>query len=126
MQAARHHRPWRMTLLEALLALVILGLSAVGYLDVYQGGATSAARAADWTQTVAVAESAMEAASLGDALQAQQAAGGPDERFVRRLEVRPYGHGVSEIVVTVTSPLGTTFSLHRLLRTSRLAPGIGR
>jgi type II secretory pathway pseudopilin PulG len=54
---------WPMTLLEALLALVILGLSAVGYLDVYQASARSVRDAGEWTQVVALAESAMEGAT---------------------------------------------------------------
>lgn len=112
-----------MTLLEAFLALVILGLGAVGYLDVFQGGARSLSQAEEWTQVVAVAESAMEAATLGDALQAQQALGVVDDRFSRRLELRPYGEDLTEVVVTVTSPRGATFSLHRLLRAPR--PGVG-
>src|SRR5512134_3980525 len=110
-----------MTLLEAVLALVILGLGAVGYLDVFQAGAHSASRAEEWTQVVAIAESAMEAASLGDALQAQQALGTVDGRFTRRIDARPFDEDLTEIVVTVTSPGGTTFSLHRLHRTPRLA-----
>ncbi|MGQ0648793.1 MAG: type IV pilus modification PilV family protein [Gemmatimonadaceae bacterium] len=113
-----------MSLLEALVALVILGLSVVGFLDVFQSGASSASRAADWAQTVAIAESAMEAATLGDALQAQQAIGAADERFARRVDVRPYRNDLSEVIVTVTSPRGSTFELHRLLRGTRYSlPG---
>ena len=60
-----------MTLLEALIALVILGLSAIGYLDVFQSSARAVRDADEWTRTVSMAESTMEAATLGDALQAQ-------------------------------------------------------
>jgi type II secretory pathway pseudopilin PulG len=104
------------TLLEAMVALVILGLSAVGYLDVFQSSARSVRDADEWARTVAVAQSTMEAAALGDALQAQDAALVPDERFTRRVEVRPWSGRVSEVVVTVTSPRGTTFTLRRLTR----------
>ena len=36
--------------------------------------------------------------------------------YARRIDVRSYTTGVSEIVVTVTSPRGTRFTLHRLKR----------
>lgn len=111
-----------MSLLEALVALVILGVSAVGYLDVFQSGVSTAVRAAEWTRLVAEAESVVEAATLGDALQAQQALSAPNDGWGRQLHVRPYASDLSELVVTVTSPRGTTFTLHRLLHTR----GVGR
>ena len=115
-----------MSLLEALLALMILGFSVVGYLDLFRGGATSVSSASDWMRTVAIAESAMEAATLGDALQAQQAGGVPEEGFVRRVEVRPWDGALSDVVVTVTSPQGASLTLHRLVRSGRLAAGMSR
>ena len=113
-----------MTLLEALLALVILGLSAVGYLDVYQASARSVRDAGEWTQVVALAESAMEGATLGDALQAQEAQGGTrrstqSSGFGQDVTMRPWRPGVNEIVVTITSPRGLTFTLRRLARERR-------
>lgn len=112
-----------MTLLEALVALLILGLSAVGYLDVFQGGARAVVAADDWTQTVAVADAALEAATLGDALQAQEALRGIDTRWNPRVESRPFAPGLSEVVVTVTSPRGTSYVVHRLVRRPAQTPG---
>ena len=108
------------SLLEALVALVILGVSAVGYLDVFQSGVASAIRSNEWTRLVAEAEAVVEAASLGDALQAQQALAEPDSGWERQLQVRPFAADLSELVVTVTSPRGTTFTVHRLLRVPSL------
>lgn len=110
-----------MTLLEALLALVILGLSAVGYLDTYQSSARAVRDAGEWTRVVALAESAMEGATLGDAWQAQEGAGATREAsrvagFGEVVTVRPWTPGVNEIVVTITSPRGVTFTLRRLAR----------
>ena len=51
-----------MTLLEALVALVILGLSAIGYLEVFQGAAHAARATGEWLGAAAVAESTMEQA----------------------------------------------------------------
>ena len=105
-----------MTLLEALVALVILAISVVGYLDVFRSSAAGVRDADEWTRTVAVAESAMEAATLGDARQAQGAVPVPATGFRQRLEVRPWRAGVHELIVTVTSPRGATFTLRRLTR----------
>ncbi len=115
-----------MTLLEAVIALVILGLSAVGYLDLYRSSAGAARDAGEWARVVAAAESAMEGASLGDAVQARAGMeGAGDERTAAtegddalrtRVEVRPWGRGVQEVIVTVTSSRGVRFSLHRLAR----------
>ena len=105
-----------MTLLEAMVALVILALSAVGYLEVFRAGASAGRDADEWTRTVAIAESAMEAATLGDARQAQDAVGAPAAGFRQQLEVRRWRSGIREVVVTVTSPRGVSFTLHRLAR----------
>ncbi|MGQ0766872.1 MAG: hypothetical protein ACT4OZ_14585 [Gemmatimonadota bacterium] len=104
-----------MTLLEAFVSLIILGISAVGWLDVFQSGARSLTQAGEWQRTVAIAEAAMESALLGDALQSQVAISGADETFTRRVEVVARGSGLAEIVVTVESPRGVTFSLSRLV-----------
>lgn len=108
-----------MTLLEALVALVILGLSAVGYLDVFRSSAGAVRDAGEWEHVVTIAETAMEGATLGDAFQAQRGALGDADRaagYQQRIDVVPWRDGVDEIVVTVTSPRGTTFALRRLTR----------
>lgn len=110
-----------MTLLEALVALVILALSAVGYLDVFQGSARSVRGAAEWSRLVTLAESRMEGAALGDGLQAQEArrrADGSveDAGYRQEVVVRPWRDGVNEIVVRITAPDGTAYELRRLAR----------
>jgi len=123
-----------MTLLEALLALLILGLSAVGYLEVFRGSSRAVRDAAEWGRMVSTAEAGMEAATLGDALQAQAALEGDAQVGVdasatrrggvelqRRVELRPWAgrEGIREIVVTVTSTDGRVFELRRLARERR-------
>ena len=98
-----------MTLLEAILALVVLGLTATGFLGVFQQSARSARDAAQWTRAVAYAESGMEAAAVGvsplDTL-----AG-----WTRSLDARPRADGLTELAVTVSSPDGVRFTLRRLV-----------
>ncbi|MBC7894412.1 MAG: hypothetical protein H7066_03310, partial [Cytophagaceae bacterium] len=76
-----------MSLLEAFTALVILGLTAVGYLEVFQSGAQSATRAEEWQRIVAEAESTMEGATLGGATASLPTMASSDG-YARRIDVR--------------------------------------
>jgi type II secretory pathway pseudopilin PulG len=107
-----------MTLLEALVALVILGLSAVGFLEAFQGTSRATRDAETWVQAVGYAEAAMERTKLGGG-----AAGAPfpdalPPGFARRVDVRPWpgAAGVAEVTVTIALPGGGAFVLHRLVR----------
>jgi type II secretory pathway pseudopilin PulG len=104
-----------MTLLEALVALVILGLAAVGYVDVFQGGAQSVHSADEWAQVVSVAESTMDETLLGAALPSG-AASADSTGFTRHVAIRPWRGNISEVIVTVTSSTGVAFEVHRLVR----------
>lgn len=106
-----------MTLLEAVVALMVLGLSAVGFLDVFRAGSTTAARAAGTAQVVAAARSALEAASLGDVVQAQEVLPA-DTALGRTIEARPWEPlpTVTEVIVTITPRTGAPFEVRRLVR----------
>jgi Tfp pilus assembly protein PilV len=97
------------TLLEALVALVILGVSATAFLGLFQRASHSARDAAEWTRTVAYAESGMEAIALGTA-PVDTLAG-----FARSVALRPWRTGLREVAVTVTSPRGVQFTLRRVV-----------
>lgn len=104
-----------MTLLESVVALVILGLSAVGFLEVFQGASRSTQDAQAWVAAVSYAEEGVEAAKIGGAaLVGSQLAAAPG-RMSRRIELRPWRGRVSDVVVTVTLPAGQQFTLHRLV-----------
>lgn len=107
-----------MTLLEGVVALVVLGLSAMGFLDVFRSGASTAAHARDVARTVAIAESAMESAALGDLALAQNALGVQDPGISRHIVARAWAGapGVTEVVVVVTPREGAPFELRRLVR----------
>jgi type II secretory pathway pseudopilin PulG len=112
------------TLLEALVALVILALSAVGYLDVFQGSARAVRGAAEWSHLVSLAEARMEGATLGDGLQAQEArrrADGSvnDAGYRQEVNVHRWRDGLNEVVVRITAPGGTTYELRRVVRERR-------
>lgn len=99
-----------MTLLEALVALVILGLATVGYLDVFQASTQSVGSAAEWTQTVSVAESTMEEVLAG--ARPQQISNG----YRNDVRVEPWREGLNEVTVRVVAPNGSTFEIRRLVR----------
>jgi type II secretory pathway pseudopilin PulG len=119
------------TLLEALAALVILGLAATGVAERVHAGARTAQRAEEWARAVAAAEATLEGALLAappDASpdaddNAAAAAPGPPARARPRVTVRPWEGAprtVDEVAATVTLPDGTPFTLRRLVR--RTAP----
>jgi type II secretory pathway pseudopilin PulG len=109
------------TLLEGVVALVILGMSAVGFLDVFRAGSAAAHRASQWSRTVQAAESAMEAAALGDLTLARAVTESRADGLSRQVTARPWAAGVSEVVVIVTASGGPSFTLRRLVRESRNA-----
>jgi Tfp pilus assembly protein PilV len=103
-----------MTLFEAMVALVILGLSAIGVLEALQVNSRSTREAVVWTQAVGYAESAMEETKLGAPPSMDSLATG----FSRRVTSTawPGVPGVQRVTVTVTLPRGGTFVLERLVK----------
>ena len=101
-----------MTLLEALAALVILGVTAVGYVSLMQESSAAARRADASSQVVAYAESSIAEAVVGGNRELSPLPAG----FVRRVERRPWRAGVDELVVSVKRGDGAFVELHRLVR----------
>jgi Tfp pilus assembly protein PilV len=112
-----------MTLLEALAALVILGTSAVGFLEVFHTSARVTRDATDWAQLTSFAESVMErtkvGATAGSVLDAPAGLSG-------QVDARAWAPGVSEVIVVVTSANGRRFELRRLTRDAAPSPGNAR
>jgi type II secretory pathway pseudopilin PulG len=106
-----------MTLLEALVALVILGASAAGFLGVFQNSARSVQSAESWNQS-----SALAASTLEDAVRAAKEGTAPDipSDARARVDLQPWSATVDDIVVSVTLPDGRTMTVHRLVRQARL------
>lgn len=106
-----------MTLLESLVALVILGLAAVASLTVLLTSSTATSNAEAWGEAVARAESVMEQTKLGvgagDAV-FPNPSGSNGSNVTRR--PRPELPGVDEVTVTISLPGGGSFILHRLVR----------
>ncbi|MGH7470166.1 MAG: type IV pilus modification PilV family protein [Longimicrobiales bacterium] len=106
-----------MTLLESLVAVVILGLVAVGFLGVFQQTARSTYSAHEWVQAVGLAETTMEQTKLGTGTSSTFVDSLP-AGFARRIDVQPWPvvRGIERVTVTITLPGGGTFALQRLVR----------
>lgn len=106
-----------MTLLEGVVALVILALTAVGYLEAFQGNARSLRNASDWTRTAALAESAMESA-LAHPTPDTTVAMSDGEVVTVAHTPWPGAAPVQDVAVTVRLADGHTMTVHRLTRAS--------
>ena len=110
-----------LTLLEVMVALVILGIVVGAYLELFSGAARGAGASRAWSQAVDYATDGMERAKLEPNLSTlaattEQLPGG----FARRVELRPWAApGVNgaftEIRVVVTLPRGGDYALARLV-----------
>lgn len=104
-----------LTLLEVMVALVILGLVATGFLETFAGALRATAHARTWAQALVYAEEGQEAVKIEGAARAT----GPDISlgggFRRRITTRPWGQSVDRATVTVTLPDGARFELNRLV-----------
>ena len=112
--AVRRADPWeQMTLLESIVALVILGLAAVGCLELFQRVSVATRDTAAWSRAVAAAELTMERAVITTAASLDTVDG-----RARRVDVRPWANGLREIVVSVDvepSSGAARVVLHRLV-----------
>jgi type II secretory pathway pseudopilin PulG len=106
-----------MTLLEALVALVILGASAAGFLGVFQNSARSVQSASSWNEATALA-----ATTLEDAVRGAKEGTAPEvtiRNAQTRVDIQPWSATVDDIIVQVTLPDGRTVTVHRLVRQAR-------
>ena len=102
-----------MTLLESLAALVILGTTAVGFLEIFHTTARAARNADDWARVVAYAESVMEQTKVDATVAAPLYA---PAGVSARVETRAWAPGVTEVIIVTTSRDGRRLELHRLAR----------
>ena len=107
-----------LTLLETMVALVILGVVVVSYLEVFGGALRVAHDARTWSQAVAYAEDGMEELKLAPAGAAaalsapERLAGG----FERRVETRKWADGLVHVTILLTLPGGSRYALEQLVR----------
>lgn len=103
-----------LTLLEVMVALVILSVVVTGYVQLFGTTARSVRGAETWSQAVVYAEQGMELAKLD--LPAMLARGREtlDGGFARQVTVHPTEPGLRRVTVTVRLPDGGQFAVDRL------------
>ena len=104
-----------MTLLESVVALVILALSAVGALQLFQETARSASQAQEWTVAASYAEQGLEAAKLGPSVLRGIERRPMPSGYSRVVTSERASHGLVEVTVNVAIPGGAVLSVHRLV-----------
>ncbi|HET9385492.1 MAG TPA: prepilin-type N-terminal cleavage/methylation domain-containing protein [Gemmatimonadales bacterium] len=111
-----------LTLLEVMIAIVILGLVVAAYLELFGESLRGAAGTRTWSQAIAYAADGMERAKLEPAAcltgTAEQLPGG----FTRRCETRSWATVAAvtdfrALRVVVTLPGGGQYALERLVPT---------
>lgn len=98
-----------LTLLEVLIALLILSLVVAGYLELFHGSHVLLARSRMWSEAIAYGVDGMEQAKVGAAPPTTLPGG-----FRRQVTSRPWAPGLRRITVTVVMPNGARFDLERL------------
>jgi prepilin-type N-terminal cleavage/methylation domain-containing protein len=107
-----------LTLLETMVALVILGLVVVGYLEVFGASVRAAQNATEWSRAVTYAEAGMEMAKLNLPAALSRGSESFEDGFTRRIEVCSSSRGLQLVTVNVTFPDGGRFTLNLLLEAS--------
>jgi prepilin-type N-terminal cleavage/methylation domain-containing protein len=103
------------TLLETLVALVILGLVVTASFQLYATALRSAADAREWSTATAYAQEGMELAKLDLAGMLAREEEELEGGFRRQVEVWPAGGALSQVTVTVVFPDGGRFQVRRLM-----------
>lgn len=104
-----------MTLLETVVALVILSLSAIGVLGIFQQTNRAAVDAQTWSVATSYAEEGVEAAKIGPVALRDLKLSRLPAGYGRRIQVTAAAHGLLDVTVTVAVPGGATMVVHRLM-----------
>ena len=103
-----------MTLLESVVAFVILALAGIACLDLSRGSAQLERSSVEWSHAVSVAEAALTSGAAGTAV---------DEYGDVALRRLPWAKGVDRLDVTVAMSSGRTLRMSRLVPVPRSRGG---
>jgi prepilin-type N-terminal cleavage/methylation domain-containing protein len=101
-----------LTLLEVLVALVVLTIVGVSYLQLLSASHRVVGVSQQWSDAVGYAQDAMEHAKLTGADPQGALPGG----FRRQITRQPFGGGYTLVTITVMLPNGARYNLDRLTR----------
>jgi prepilin-type N-terminal cleavage/methylation domain-containing protein len=106
-----------LTLLEVMVALMILGLVGLSYLQLFHQSHRVVGDSRQWSQAVEYAEDAMERAKLEGASTEPRAEDLLPGGFRRQVTTQAWRPGLVLVEVTVSLPGNARFELRRLLQT---------
>jgi prepilin-type N-terminal cleavage/methylation domain-containing protein len=101
-----------LTLLEVLVALVVLTIVGVSYLQLFSASHRVVGVSQQWSEAIAYAQDAMEHAKLTGT----DPRGALPDGFRRQITRQPFGSGYTLVTITVTLPNGARYDLNRLTR----------
>jgi prepilin-type N-terminal cleavage/methylation domain-containing protein len=104
-----------LTLLEVMVALVILGVVATGFLEAFAGALRGTADARIWAQALVYGEQGQELIKIEGVDRAMRTDAALGGGFSRRIDVQPWREGLVRATVKVTLPNGARFELDRLV-----------
>lgn len=104
-----------LTLLEVMVALVILGLVVLGYVQVFGAAARSVRGTDEWSRAVVYAEQGMEMAKLDVAGAIARGREPLEGGFERQVTAHPAEAGLRRVSVTVRFPGGGQWVVDRLV-----------
>jgi prepilin-type N-terminal cleavage/methylation domain-containing protein len=104
-----------LTLLEVMVALVILGVVVTGFLEAFAGALRGTADARIWAQALVYGEQGQELIKVEGIDRARGTKAALGGGFARHIAVQPWGEGVVRATVKVTLPNGARFELDRLV-----------
>ncbi|HYU37564.1 MAG TPA: type II secretion system protein [Gemmatimonadales bacterium] len=105
-----------LTLLEVMVALVVLSLVALGYLQLLQGSHRLVSDAHEWSQAVEYAEDAIEGAQLRGPGLLETSGDTLPGGFRREITNQAWQPGLTLVTVTVFLPSSGRFDLNSLTR----------
>lgn len=104
-----------LTLLETMVALVILGLVVTASFQLFGSALRSTSSAQAWTTATAYAEEGMELAKLDLAAAVARGPEPLEGGYERQIRVRTLSAEVAEVTVSLTFPDGGLFEVSRLM-----------
>ncbi|MEO7996717.1 MAG: hypothetical protein ABI852_04685 [Gemmatimonadaceae bacterium] len=109
-----------MTLMEAVVALVILALAGIGCLELAQGASNLEFSATEWNAAVTAAESRMAQVSVGAPADANLRVATTDSARTNHIEVtrEPWRSGLEMITVSVPVTGNRRYTLRKLVANS--------
>lgn len=112
-----------MTLLESIVAFVILALVGIACLDLGRGAAQLERSSVEWSRAVSIGEAVLASGAANAPLDVNAPRSGTGEVEVQR---QSWSNGVDRLDVTVVMSQGRALHMSRLVPTAQRRTAVGR